>query len=75
MKRSRNRFGPINGRRPQAIRLQFAHPIAAVVRVAGTFNNWRPGATPMVPMGGGRWLKELVLAPGVYEYRFVVNGE
>jgi len=29
----------------------------------------------MVPMGGGRWLKELVLAPGVYEYRFVVDGE
>lgn len=29
----------------------------------------------MVPVGDGRWLKELVLAPGVYEYRLVVDGE
>ena len=29
----------------------------------------------MVPVGDGRWLKELILAPGVYEYRLVVDGE
>ena len=29
----------------------------------------------MVSVGDGRWLKQLVLAPGVYEYRLVVDGE
>ena len=26
-------------------------------------------------MGGGKWAKELSLAPGRYEYRFVVDGK
>ena len=28
----------------------------------------------MVAMPDGRWLKELALPPGRYEYRFVVDG-
>ena len=43
--------------------------------MAGTFNDWRPEATPMVSMGDGRWIKELTLPPGVHEYRIVVDGE
>jgi 1,4-alpha-glucan branching enzyme len=44
------------------------------VCLAGTFNEWHPSASPMVPMGGGRWSKAVVLEPGVYEYLFVVDG-
>jgi hypothetical protein len=29
----------------------------------------------MVPIGEGRWVKELVLPPGVYEYRLVVDDK
>lgn len=58
-----------------AIRLEFTHLTAAKVCVAGTFNDWRPAATHMVPVGGGRWLKELLLPPGIYEYRIVVDDE
>ena len=29
----------------------------------------------MIPMGQGRWLKELALAPGVYEYLLVADGK
>jgi hypothetical protein len=43
--------------------------------VAGTFNNWRSDATPLVSMGDGRWMKELTLPPGVYEYRIVADEE
>ncbi len=43
--------------------------------MAGTFNDWRPEATPMVPIGDGRWMKDLTLPPGVYEYRIVADGE
>ena len=43
--------------------------------MAGTFNDWRPGVTPTVSLGDGRWVKVLVLRPGVYEYRLMVDGE
>ena len=55
--------------------LEFTHATATVVNLAGTFNDWRPEATPMVALGRGRWVKELTLPPGVYEYRVVVDGE
>lgn len=29
----------------------------------------------MVPLGNGRWIKQLALPPGEYEYRMVVDGE
>ena len=66
---------PANGALSQGVRLHFTHPTAAKVGVAGSFNDWRPEATPMVPLGNGRWIKELILAPGVYEYRLVVDGK
>jgi hypothetical protein len=28
----------------------------------------------MIDLGGGRWAKELTLAPGTYEYLLVVDG-
>lgn len=59
----------------QPVRIEYLHPTATTISIAGTFNEWRPGATPMISIGEGRWLKELVLAPGVYEYRLVVDGE
>ena len=64
-----------NGKASQVIHIEFTHPKACAVAIAGTFNDWRPEATPMVLWGDGRWRKELVLPPGVYEYRLVVDGE
>jgi 1,4-alpha-glucan branching enzyme len=55
--------------------LEFFHPLAREVFVAGSFNEWNPGATPLAAQGGGKWSAELALAPGAYEYRFVVDGE
>jgi 1,4-alpha-glucan branching enzyme len=75
MKRNKKRNTNGNGLADQAVRLEFIHSAAKSVSIAGTFNDWRPGATEMVSLGDGRWLKELVLAPGVYEYRLVVDGE
>ena len=59
----------------QPVHLEFTHPKACAVAIAGTFNDWRPEATPMVLLGDGRWCKDLVLPPGIYEYRLVVDGE
>jgi 1,4-alpha-glucan branching enzyme len=60
---------------PPPAHFEFTHPTATRVCVAGTFNDWRPETTPMVAIGDGRWIKELTLPPGVYEYRLVVDGE
>jgi 1,4-alpha-glucan branching enzyme len=62
-------------RRTKPVHIEFTHATATKISIAGTFNDWHPGATPMVPIGEGRWVKELVLPPGVYEYRMVVDGK
>ncbi len=49
-------------------------PDAQEVFVAGSFNNWNPGATPLVNTSHGRWVKDLSLPRGQYEYKFVVDG-
>lgn len=57
------------------VRLEFSHPTACSVCIAGTFNDWHPGVTEMMALGDGRWAKELALPPGTYEYRLVADGE
>ena len=47
-------------------------PDAGDVFLAGTFNNWDP--TGMERQDDGTWRAELELAPGRYEYKFVVDG-
>jgi len=48
---------------------------AGQVSVAGDFNGWTPGATPLRPVGGGWWETHIELAPGMYEYSYVIDGE
>lgn len=59
---------------PITFRLQLEQP-AQVVYLAGTFNDWQVGRTPMHSDDGGKtWTLTLHLMPGVYQYKFVVNG-
>jgi hypothetical protein len=50
-------------------------PDAGEVLVAGSFNGWQPRVTPMTPMRGGQWSAEVLLEPGRYEYRFLIDGQ
>jgi len=67
--------GHNHGAAGQVVHVQFSHPAASAVAIAGTFNDWQPEHTPMVAVGEGRWLKDLVLPPGTYEYLFVADGK
>lgn len=58
----------------EMVHFEFTHPTASVLGVAGTFNKWRPHITPMMQWGDGRWMAEVFLVPGVYEYCLVVDG-
>jgi 1,4-alpha-glucan branching enzyme len=75
MKRNKSRQSKGKGLSSAPVRLEFIHPTATAVCIAGTFNDWRPEATPMIALGNSRWLKELALPPGQYEYRLVVDGQ
>jgi hypothetical protein len=46
---------------------------ARTVFLAGSFNQWNPSATPMTRLGDGKWVTELCLPAGRYEYLFVVD--
>jgi 1,4-alpha-glucan branching enzyme len=58
-----------------AVRFEFTHPTAKNVCVAGSFNHWQPEAKTLHSSGKGNWWKETILAPGTYEYCFVVDGQ
>lgn len=53
----------------------YSAPEAERVAVAGEFNQWHPDVAPMRKDLDGVWRVTLRLAPGTYEYKFVVNGE
>jgi 1,4-alpha-glucan branching enzyme len=57
------------------VRLDLEGIKAESVSIAGTFNDWKPTATPMVPAAPGHWTKEMALPPGKYEYLLVVDGQ
>ena len=51
-------------------------PEAKAVFVAGTFNDWKPDATPLhIHLPNGKWTVTLPLPPGRHEYKFVVDGQ
>lgn len=50
-------------------------PDALTVFLAGTFNAWAPNACPMKRAAEELWHVTLQLAPGTYEYKFLVDGE
>jgi 1,4-alpha-glucan branching enzyme len=58
----------------QVVHFELKDLPAAKVCIAGTFNDWSQEATEMIPLGGGRWVKDLTLPPGTYEYRLMADG-
>lgn len=57
-----------------AVRFTYTRPAVNSVEVAGTFNQWQPGAGKLRRADATHWVSELGLLPGRYEYRWVVDG-
>ena len=53
---------------------EFYAPEAKKVQLAGTFNKWHAGETPMRKERDGKWRVSLDLPAGRYEYRYLVDG-
>jgi len=62
------------GTKVQLIVIEYLNDAAGVVFLAGTFNDWNPCADPLAKHSGGTWSRRLLLEPGEYEYRFIVDG-
>jgi 1,4-alpha-glucan branching enzyme len=48
---------------------------AGEVILIGDFNNWNPKKHPMKRDGNGKWIKSVMVPPGNYEYKFLVDGQ
>lgn len=49
--------------------------VGSKVSLAGSFNNWDPTSKPMTDKkGDGVYTASVSLAPGTYEYKFVIDG-
>jgi hypothetical protein len=57
------------------VRFQLKAPQAKQVFLAGDFNGWSVTTTPLAEMdGSGVWSVTVPLAPGRYQYKFLVDG-
>ena len=74
MKKNKTNNQSTSESKAKPVHVEFNHPTATRIGIAGSFNEWRPDVTPMIPIGEGRWAKELALPPGTYEYCVVVDG-
>lgn len=50
-------------------------PDAKEVILMGDFNNWDPMVHPMENDGNGVWTRSIMVTPGKYEYKFLVDGQ
>jgi 1,4-alpha-glucan branching enzyme len=57
------------------VSFELVKPGAKQVCVAGSFNGWKPERSPLSPLGDGRFVGDLTVDPGRYEYLFVVDGQ
>jgi 1,4-alpha-glucan branching enzyme len=45
------------------------------VFLVGDFNEWNPKTHPMKSDGNGTWVRDVIISPGKYEYKFMVDGQ
>jgi 1,4-alpha-glucan branching enzyme len=45
------------------------------VFLIGDFNEWNPKTHPMKSNENGTWVRNVIIPPGKYEYKFLVDGQ
>lgn len=57
------------------IEFKFEDNGAKKVFLAGDFNQWDQKSHPMKKSAGGVWKRSILVIPGRYEYKFLVDGD
>lgn len=60
--------------RKRRIYFEIDAPTASEVVLCGTFNGWDGSDRPLKQNKRGKWRTFRMLEPGIYEYRFMVDG-
>jgi 1,4-alpha-glucan branching enzyme len=68
------RNSPKPGVKKRRLKMRFARAKVNNVSLVGDFNHWDPKRHPMKMSEEGKWEKTIVLPPGKYEYKFIVDG-
>ena len=69
----KNVFRPRTKRR--RVNFQLWAPAAKTVSLVGTFNSWNAQTHLMKKDADGCWRKSIIVVPGRYEYRYIVDGK
>ncbi|MBR7130793.1 MAG: glycogen-binding domain-containing protein [Lentisphaeria bacterium] len=59
----------------RAVNLEYKDAPGKSVAVAGSFNQWQPDKMMTDKNGDGVYRCRLLLTPGEYQYKFLVDGE
>ncbi|HOB75442.1 MAG TPA: isoamylase early set domain-containing protein [Phycisphaerae bacterium] len=57
------------------VEFSFFRPTASSVFVAGDFNGWHKTSMPMTRGEDGWWHCRFRLAPGIYQFRYLADGQ
>ncbi|MBR1965906.1 MAG: glycogen-binding domain-containing protein [Lentisphaeria bacterium] len=58
------------------VKFEVAAGVGKTVSIAGSFNEWDPTVKYLQDKdGNGIYVGYLMLAPGIYEYKFIIDGE
>jgi len=73
----RNTLRLMKNRNDHLIEQEFSFnaPAALRVQLAGSFTAWQSQPISMTRGADGLWHTKVKLAPGTYQYRFIVDGE
>lgn len=57
------------------VQFSFKTEAARQVFLLGDFNQWNPTTHPMRNTGDGNWARVIMVPPGTYEYKFLIDGK
>lgn len=57
------------------VTFELSSPGATEVLLAGDFTDWAKEPLAMKKLKSGKWQKQVSLPCGMYEYRFIVDGQ
>jgi 1,4-alpha-glucan branching enzyme len=60
---------------PRRVNFSLEATEAKEIILIGDFNNWNPKKHPMHKDKNGMWVKTVIIPPGRYEYKFLVDGQ
>ncbi len=58
-----------------AVVFRFFRPEARQVYLAGDFNGWQKTCMPLAKGEDGWWSYRIGLAPGIYQFRYIADGQ